>query len=116
MGCLPEDHELCRKIGRKVYWKFQTLGFGLEKEFLCLGYLNLQTKDSLRNRKLAEKLQNPGYESILLDWKGQLAAGTKKGAVYVRGRNRSGKWIIREYWTDVSEEKIKTSFQKIMQK
>jgi hypothetical protein len=111
IGCVPEDEELCRKIARKIYWKVQTYSYGKENQIKCIGYLALKNRKKYEFHKTMHLLRKKGYESIYLDWDGQLQSGIKKKTVYIRGFHPKKGKVIEEYWEKADNQKVKALYE-----
>ncbi|TGN20499.1 hypothetical protein EHS15_03820 [Leptospira idonii] len=106
LGCELKDIELCRKLGRKIYWKMQNLLWKDSNKVSFLFYLNLKETNSLVEKYL-EDAKSKEFESVLLDRKGELAEGLQREKAYLRIFDKKGKQIHREYLSEVDETKIK---------
>ncbi|MCW7491581.1 hypothetical protein ND861_02835 [Leptospira sp. 2 VSF19] len=105
MGCYLRDLELCRKQGRKLYWKMQNLLWKDSSKVHFLLYLDFQETNKLVENYLEES-KTKQYESILLDRKGHLTVGLNKGESYLRIFNKSGKLISSSYQEEMDENLI----------
>jgi hypothetical protein len=110
IGCYPEDEKLCRKIARKIYWKIQTYSYGKEDHILCIGYLALEGKKKSSLQKELKFIQKKGYESIFLDWEGELKSGVQRNKVYVRGYHPKKGKVVEQYWLDADNQKVKAIY------
>ena len=105
MGCFLRDLEICRKQGRKLYWKMQNLLWKDSSKVQFLLYLDFQETNKLVEDYLEES-KTKQYESILLDRKGYLSVGLTKGESYLRIFNKSGKLISSSYQEQMDEDLI----------
>lgn len=105
MGCFLRDLEICRKQGRKLYWKMQNLLWKDSSKVNFLLYLDFQETNKLVEDYLEES-KTKQYESILLDRKGHLSIGLSKGESYLRIFNKSGKLISSSYQEQMDEDLI----------
>ncbi|TGK96178.1 hypothetical protein EHQ30_06050 [Leptospira brenneri] len=105
MGCFLRDLELCRKQGRKLYWKMQNLLWKDSSKVHFLLYLDFRETNKLVEDYLEES-KTKQYESILLDRKGNLSLGLNKGESYLRIFNKSGKMISSSYQEEMNEDLI----------
>ncbi|PKA17658.1 hypothetical protein [Leptospira haakeii] len=104
LGCSFKDIVLCRKHGRKIYWKMQTL-LKDEDRVIFSAYLNLKNAPSaVFDYILQEKEKD--YESILLDKKGALSAGLIEGKSFLRIYSSKGVLIHKEYFESVDDAKV----------
>lgn len=105
MGCFLRDLELCRKLGRKLYWKMQNLLWKDSSKVQFLLYLDFRETNKLVEDYLEES-KTKQYESILLDRKGHLTDGLRKGESYLRIYNKSGKLISSSYQEHMENDLI----------
>ncbi|WP_246838006.1 peroxiredoxin family protein [Leptospira levettii] len=105
MGCFLRDVEVCRKQGRKLYWKMQNLLWKDSNKVNFLLYLDLKESNKIVEDYIEES-KHKQYENILLDRKGQLTNGLSKGEVYIRIYNKSGKLISSSYQSQIEETLI----------
>ncbi|TGK07146.1 hypothetical protein EHO59_03285 [Leptospira semungkisensis] len=109
LGCGFKDVVLCRKHGRKIYWKMQTL-LKDEDKVLFSGYLNLKNApQTVFDYILKEK--DKEYESILLDKEGILSRGLTDGRSYLRVYSPKGNLIHTEYFQTVDDSKVLELFE-----
>ncbi|MCZ8341652.1 MAG: hypothetical protein O9301_01350 [Leptospira sp.] len=105
LGCHLHDLEVCRKIGRKIYWKMQNLLWKDASKVEFLMYLDLRETNQMVESYIEES-KNKQFESILLDRQGQLSTGLKKQEGYLRIFGKSGIEIHSEYLEKISDENI----------
>lgn len=105
MGCFLRDLEICRKQGRKLYWKMQNLLWKDSTKVHFLLYLDFQETNKLVEDYLEES-KTKQFESILLDRKGHLAIGLTKSVSYLRIYNKTGKLISSSYQEEMDEALI----------
>lgn len=105
MGCFLRDLELCRKQGRKLYWKMQNLLWKDSSKVHFLLYLDFQETNKLVE-DYVEESKTKQFESILLDRKGHLSTGLIKGESYLRIFNKSGKMISSSYQEEMDDALI----------
>ncbi|TGK38051.1 hypothetical protein [Leptospira andrefontaineae] len=104
LGCGFKDVVLCRKHGRKIYWKMQTL-LKDDDHVTFSAYLNLkEAPSSVFEYILQEKGKD--YESILLDKKGILSKGLTEGKSFLRVYSPKGILIHKEYFESVDDTKV----------
>ncbi|EIE03297.1 hypothetical protein [Leptospira licerasiae] len=104
LGCRFKDIVLCRKHGRKIYWKMQTL-LKDEDRVIFSAYLDLKNAPSaVFDYILQEKEKD--YESILLDKKGTLSTGLVEGKSFLRVYSPNGALIHKEYFESVDDAKV----------
>ena len=106
LGCEKNDLELCRKNGRKLYWKMQNLLWKDSTKVKFVAYLNLQDSNSLIEKFISDS-KKMDYESIYLDRKGELAIGLKSDFVFLRIYNSQGKEILKEYANPITDDDVK---------
>ncbi|MGJ4787483.1 hypothetical protein [Leptospira koniambonensis] len=111
LGCGFKDVILCRKHGRKIYWKMQTL-LKDEDRVIFSAYLNLKNAPSeVFDYILQEKKKD--YESILLDKKGILSNGLAEGKSFLRVYSPKGMLIHKEYFESVDDAKVSELYKLI---
>ncbi|MGJ4745722.1 hypothetical protein ACQV5M_05110 [Leptospira sp. SA-E8] len=111
LGCGFKDVVLCRKHGRKIYWKMQTL-LKDEDHATFSAYLNLKNAPSaVYDYILQEKEKD--YESILLDKKGILSNGLVEGRSFLRVYSPKGTLIHKEYFESVDDAKVSELYKLI---
>ncbi|TGM97616.1 hypothetical protein [Leptospira dzoumogneensis] len=111
LGCGFKDVVLCRKHGRKIYWKMQTL-LKEEDHVIFSAYLNLKNAPSaVFDYILQEKEKD--YESILLDKKGILSNGLAEGKSFLRVYSPKGVLIHKEYFGSVDDTKVSELYKLI---
>ncbi|WP_411824209.1 hypothetical protein [Leptospira sp. 'Mane'] len=106
LGCEIKDVELCRKVGRKIYWKMQNLLWKDADKIIFLSYLNLKETNQLVE-KYIEESKSKQFEAVLLDRKGELIHGLESEKAFLRIFDRKGKEIHREYLETANDEKVK---------
>ncbi|TGK21298.1 hypothetical protein EHO61_04595 [Leptospira fluminis] len=109
LGCGFKDIVLCRKHGRKIYWKMQTL-LKDEDSVEFLAYLDLHKAPGAVNDYISGE-RDKDYESILLDKKGDLSEGLKDGTSYLRVYSRSGTILHEEYFRNVDDSVVLRLFE-----
>lgn len=111
LGCSFKDVVLCRKHGRKIYWKMQTL-LKDEDRASFSAYLNLKNAPAtVFDYILQEKEKD--YESILLDKKGILSNGLVEGKSFLRVYSPKGMLIHKEYFESVDDAKVSELYKLI---
>jgi hypothetical protein len=109
LGCGFKDIVLCRKHGRKIYWKMQTL-INEDEQVLFSAYLNLKgAPKAAFDYILKEK--DKEYESILLDKDGLLENGLSDGKSFLRIYSPKGKLLHTEYFYTVDDAKVLQLFE-----
>lgn len=104
LGCGFKDVVLCRKHGRKIYWKMQTL-LKDEDRVIFSAYLNLKNAPSAVFDYLLQEREKD-YESILLDKRGLLSNGLVEGKSLLRVYSPKGTLIHKEYFESVDDTKV----------
>ncbi len=107
LGCEKEDIEICRKAGRKIYWKMQNLLWKDAVKVKFVAYLNLKNTNQLIEKYILDSKEKQ-FESIFFDRKGDLETGLKSDYVFLRIYNAKGNEVYREYLNQTSNETIKT--------
>lgn len=111
LGCYPDDWELCKKIGRKIYWKMQNYIYGREKEFEFVGYLNFENPTALQLQYFYKIKNNKNIETIYLDKKGFLKIGLKLKSALLRTYDTNGKLILYENIGSIDDKKVESIFK-----
>jgi|JI8StandDraft_1071087.scaffolds.fasta_scaffold73548_1 hypothetical protein len=111
LGCYPDDWELCKKIGRKIYWKMQSYIYGREKDFEFIGYINFENPTVLQMQFLQNFKNNKNYETIYLDKKGFLAIGLKPKFALLRTYDSKGILILYEEISTIDDKKVEWIFK-----
>lgn len=109
LGCGFQDVILCRKHGRKIYWKMQTL-LNDEDKVSFSAYLGLKGAPKQALDYISEE-KDKDYESILLDKAGILEEGLQNGKSYLRVYSPQGKLVHREYFENVNDAKVLELFE-----
>lgn len=111
LGCGFKDVVLCRKHGRKIYWKMQTF-LQDEDKVLFSAYLDLKgAPKPVFDYISGEK--DKDYESLLLDKDGVLKEGLMDGKSYLRVYSPKGKLLHMEYFESVDDTKVSELFEYI---
>jgi cytochrome oxidase Cu insertion factor (SCO1/SenC/PrrC family) len=110
IGCEKDDLELCRKTGRKLYWKMQNLLWKDSSKVKFVAYLNLKETNSLIEKYISDS-KHREFESIYLDRKGELSNGLKDDSVYVRIYDPKGNEIYKEYLNTINDQIIKDIYE-----
>jgi hypothetical protein len=110
LGCDKLDLELCRKAGRKLYWKMQNLLWKDANKVQFIAYLDLRNSNSMIEKFIIDS-KNKAYESIYLDRKGELASGLKPDFVFLRIFNFQGKEISKEHLSSISDDDIQRIYE-----
>ncbi|TGL63185.1 hypothetical protein EHQ58_01720 [Leptospira ognonensis] len=107
LGCQKEDIEICRKVGRKLYWKLQNLLWNNASRVKYVAYLNLKESNALIEKFITDS-KNREFESIFLDRKGELESGLKTDFAFLRVFNAKGYEIYKDYLDQMTNENINT--------
>ncbi|WP_135355065.1 hypothetical protein [Leptospira ryugenii] len=110
MGCEKEDIELCRKIGRKIYWKLQNLLWKDSQRVHFIAYLNLTDSNSMIERYILESREKQ-FEPIYFDRKGELKEGLKKDFVFFRIFGKKGDILNAEHFKSIENESIQSIYK-----
>ncbi|MDZ4725113.1 MAG: hypothetical protein SH817_03080 [Leptospira sp.] len=105
LGCEKEDIDLCRKIGRKIFWKLQNLLWKDSSKVKFIAYLNLKESNKLIEKYISESKEKQ-FESIYFDRKGELSLGLKSERVYLRIFNSKGNEIFNSHIEVITDEQI----------
>jgi hypothetical protein len=110
IGCERDDLELCRKIGRKIFWKMQNLLWKDSNKVNFIAYLNLTETNPLIEKFIADSKQK-NFESIYLDRNGDLKDGLKSDHVFLRLYNAKGLEKSKDYLASINNDKIKEIYE-----
>ncbi len=110
IGCEKDDIELCRKMGRKIFWKLQNLLWKDSPKVKFVPYLNLTVSNQVIEKYIKDS-KSRNFESIYLDRKGELTEGLRSDFVFFRIFNKKGIELKREYFESVTDEKVKEIYE-----
>ncbi len=105
LTCFANDIDLCRKIGRKIYWKLQNLLWSDSDQVHFQLVLLIPDENVLVNQYIQES-KNKGYESVLIDRKGYFSDHVKKGMAHLDIHNKQGKAVHFLDYSSIDEEGI----------
>ncbi|XDD52092.1 hypothetical protein AB3N59_00115 [Leptospira sp. WS92.C1] len=105
LGCGYQDVVLCRKHGRKIYWRMQNLLGESEESVEFVAFLNLLNAPEAVHAYVREN-QSKNYESIYLDEKGILSSGIRPNFSWLRIFSGNKKLIFESYYQEVDDRTV----------
>lgn len=105
LGCQVTDIEICRKVGRKIYWKLQNILWNKIDKFHFISFVSWKSENYLVEKYLKEA-QNRKYESILLDKEGVLIMETKEGFACLHLLDQNSKRIQKNCIQSIDDQEI----------
>ncbi|QDK21340.1 hypothetical protein [Leptospira weilii] len=110
LGCSYVDIVLCRKHGRKIYWRMQNL-IDESKDFIeFVAFIDLRNAPSAVQTYINEN-KSKNYESILLDPKGILSSGIRPNFSWLRIFSRSKKQIFESYYKEINDQTVDSLYE-----
>ncbi len=110
LGCSYVDIVLCRKHGRKIYWRMQNL-IDESNDFVeFIAFVDLRNAPSAVQVYIDEN-KSKNYESILLDTKGVLSSGIRPNVSWLRIFSRSKKQIFESYYKEVDDQTVDSLYE-----
>ncbi|KON76090.1 Uncharacterized protein NV38_0003239, partial [Leptospira kirschneri serovar Mozdok] len=110
LGCSYVDIVLCRKHGRKIYWRMQNLIDESEDFVEFIAFVDLRNAPSAVQVYIDEN-KSKNYESILLDTKGILSSGIRPGVSWLRIYSRNKKQIFESYYKEVDDQTVDSLYE-----
>lgn len=114
LGCSYVDIALCRKHGRKIYWRMQNLIDESDDFVEFIAFVDLRNAPSAVQVYIDEN-KSKNYESVLLDTKGVLSSGIRPNVSWLRIFSRSKKQIFESYYKEVNDQTVDSLYE-IIQK
>ncbi|ASV09149.1 hypothetical protein B2G50_10815 [Leptospira interrogans serovar Canicola] len=105
LGCSYMDIVLCRKHGRKFYWRMQNLIDESEDFVEFIALVDLRNAPNAIQVNIDEN-KSKNYESILLDTKGVLSSGIRPNVSWLRILTRSKNQIFESYYKEVDDQTV----------
>ncbi|TGL66134.1 hypothetical protein EHQ67_17085 [Leptospira kmetyi] len=110
LGCSYRDVVLCRKHGRKIYWRMQNL-IDDSKDFVeFIAFLDLRNAPGEVQSYIDEN-RSKNYESIFLDTKGVLSTGIRPNFSWLRIFSGNKKLLFESYYTEVDDRTVDTLYE-----
>lgn len=110
LGCSYLDIVLCRKHGRKIYWRMQNLMDESDDFVEFIAFVDLRNAPSAVQIYIDEN-KSKNYESILLDTKGVLSSGIRPNVSWLRIFSRSKKQIFESYYKEVDDQTVDSLYE-----
>ncbi|EMY77385.1 hypothetical protein LEP1GSC060_2946 [Leptospira weilii serovar Ranarum str. ICFT] len=110
LGCSYTDVVLCRKHGRKIYWRMQNL-IDESKDFVeFVAFIDLRNAPSAVSVYIDEN-KSKNYESIFLDSKGVLSSGIRSDFSWLRIFSGNKKQIFESYYKEVDDRTVDSLYE-----
>ncbi|TGM08856.1 hypothetical protein EHQ76_02570 [Leptospira barantonii] len=110
LGCPYKDVVLCRKHGRKIYWRMQNL-IDESKDFVeFIAFLDLRNAPGEVQSYIDEN-RSKNYESIFLDSKGVLSSGIRSNFSWLRIFSGNKKLLFESYYTEVDDRTVDSLYE-----
>ncbi|WP_036040517.1 hypothetical protein [Leptospira alstonii] len=110
LGCSYTDIVLCRKHGRKIYWRMQNL-IDESKDFVeFVAFIDLRNAPSAVSVYIDEN-KSKNYESIFLDSKGVISSGIRPDFSWLRIFSRDKKQIFESYYKEVDDRTVDSLYE-----
>ncbi|WP_061224858.1 hypothetical protein [Leptospira weilii] len=110
LGCSYVDIVLCRKHGRKIYWRMQNLIDESEDFIEFVAFVDLRNAPSAVQTYINEN-KSKNYESILLDSEGILSSGIQPNFSWLRIFSRSKKQIFESYYKEINDQTVDSLYE-----
>lgn len=110
LGCSYVDIVLCRKHGRKIYWRMQNLIDESEDFVEFVAFVDLRNAPGAVQTYINEN-KSKNYESILLDPEGILSSGIRPNFSWLRIFSRSKKQIFESYYKEVNDQTVDSLYE-----
>nr|WP_246057625.1 hypothetical protein [Leptospira gomenensis] len=110
LGCNFKDVVLCRKHGRKIYWRMQNLLEEAEDTTVFVAFLDFRGAPK-EVFSYIEKERNKNYESIYLDEKGVLSSGVRSGFSWLRIFSRNKRLLYESYYSEVDDRTVDSLYE-----
>ncbi|EMO45639.1 hypothetical protein [Leptospira santarosai] len=112
LGCSYVDIVLCRKHGRKIYWRMQNLMMIDESEDSVefVAFVDLRNAPNAVRIYIDEN-KSKNYESILLDSEGILSSGIRPNFSWLRIFSRDKKQIFESYYKEVNDQTVDSLYE-----
>lgn len=110
LGCSYKDVVLCRKHGRKIYWRMQNLVDESKDSVEFVAFLDLRNTPGEVQSYIDEN-RSKNYESIFLDSKGVLSSGIRSNFSWLRIFSGNKKLIFESYYTEVNDRTVDSLYE-----
>lgn len=105
LGCGYLDIVLCRKHGRKIYWRMQNLVDESRDNVEFVAYIDLRNAPQAVHSYIYEN-HSKNYESVFLDETGILSSGIKPNFSWLRIFSGNKKLIYESYYQTVDDNTV----------
>ncbi|RHX92159.1 hypothetical protein [Leptospira stimsonii] len=105
LGCGYADIVLCRKHGRKIYWRMQNHIDESKDNVEFVAFLDLRNAPEAVHSYIDEN-HSKNYESVFLDEKGVLSSGIKPNFSWLRIFSGNKKLIYESYYQTVDDSTV----------
>ncbi|WP_244247602.1 hypothetical protein [Leptospira yasudae] len=110
LGCSYTDIVLCRKHGRKIYWRMQNLIDESKDRVEFIAFIDLQTAPN-EVQTYIDQNKSKNYESIFLDEKGAISSGIRRNFSWLRIFSGNKKLIFESYYKDVDDRTVDSLYE-----
>lgn len=110
LGCNFKDVILCRKHGRKIYWRMQNLLDENEDKVAFVAFLDFREAPK-EVYSYIEKNRNKNYESVYLDEKGVLSSGVRSDFSWLRIFSRNKRLLYESYYSEVNDRIVDSLYE-----
>ncbi|WP_243398298.1 hypothetical protein [Leptospira adleri] len=105
LGCGYTDIVLCRKHGRKIYWRMQNLVDESRDNVEFVAFIDLRNAPKAVHSYIYEN-HSKNYESVFLDETGILSSGIKPNFSWLRIFSGNKKLIYESYYQTVDDNTV----------
>lgn len=109
LTCSAVDIEICRKVGRKIYWKLQNL-LWKDSDKVVFQLVILVPEENVLIDKYIQESKGQGFERVLLDRKGVFSDHNKKGMAHLDINNKQGKSLHNFDYSSIDDDQIQEIF------
>ncbi|AOP32426.1 hypothetical protein A0128_00115 [Leptospira tipperaryensis] len=105
LGCGFSDIVLCRKHGRKIYWRMQNLIDESKDPVEFVAFVDLRNAPAAVHSYIREN-HSKNYESVFLDETGILSSGIRSNFSWLRIFSGNKKLIYESYYQTVDDSTV----------
>ncbi|MBM9576797.1 hypothetical protein JWG45_06475 [Leptospira sp. 201903070] len=105
LGCGFRDIVLCRKHGRKIYWRMQNLIDESKDEIEFVAFIDLRNAPEMVYSYIQEN-ESKNYESVFFDETGILSSGIKPNFSWLRIFSGNKKLIYESYYQTLDDSTV----------
>ncbi|TGN00882.1 hypothetical protein [Leptospira yasudae] len=110
LGCSFTDIVLCRKHGRKIYWRMQNLIDESKDRVEFIAFIDLRNAPN-EVQTYIDQNKSRNYESIFLDEKGVISSGIRRNFSWLRIFSGNKKLIFESYYKDVDDRTVDSLYE-----